>query len=67
MRLRRIGVSWSRDHARIRRIFLDGYGVGIKSFVMLFGSNCFSAAGIKVNAATYICRIDHGQKEEALC
>ncbi|GJW10189.1 zinc finger, CCHC-type containing protein [Tanacetum coccineum] len=25
--IRRIGVSWSRDHARIRRIFLDGYGV----------------------------------------
>ncbi|GJS24532.1 hypothetical protein Tco_0453164 [Tanacetum coccineum] len=21
------GVSWSRDHAQIRRIFLDGYGV----------------------------------------
>ncbi|GJV01593.1 hypothetical protein Tco_1335162 [Tanacetum coccineum] len=25
--IRRIGVSWSRDHARIRRIFLDGYDV----------------------------------------
>ncbi|GJV34923.1 hypothetical protein Tco_1407400 [Tanacetum coccineum] len=25
--IRRIRVSWSRDHARIRRIFLDGYGV----------------------------------------
>ncbi|GJR25009.1 hypothetical protein Tco_0973536 [Tanacetum coccineum] len=25
--IRRIGVSWSRDHAWIRRIFLDGYGV----------------------------------------
>ncbi|GKB82768.1 hypothetical protein Tco_0949663, partial [Tanacetum coccineum] len=25
--IQRIGVSWSRDHARIRRIFLDGYGV----------------------------------------
>ncbi|GKE52970.1 putative reverse transcriptase domain-containing protein, partial [Tanacetum coccineum] len=25
--IRRIGVSWSRDHAQIRRIFLDGYGV----------------------------------------
>ncbi|GKB30718.1 hypothetical protein Tco_0870119 [Tanacetum coccineum] len=22
-----LGVSWSRDHAQIRRIFLDGYGV----------------------------------------
>ncbi|GJZ71406.1 retrovirus-related pol polyprotein from transposon TNT 1-94 [Tanacetum coccineum] len=22
-----LGISWSRDHARIRRIFLDGYGV----------------------------------------
>nr|GEX28154.1 putative reverse transcriptase domain-containing protein [Tanacetum cinerariifolium] len=25
--IRRIGVSWGRDHAQIRRIFFDGYGV----------------------------------------
>ncbi|GKB19554.1 hypothetical protein Tco_0853477, partial [Tanacetum coccineum] len=30
----RIGVSWSRDHARIRRIFLDGYGVLVVRIVI---------------------------------
>ncbi|GJW80251.1 hypothetical protein Tco_0144226 [Tanacetum coccineum] len=32
--IRRIGVSWSRDHARIRRIFLDGYGVLVVRIVI---------------------------------
>ncbi|GKE19670.1 hypothetical protein Tco_1427247, partial [Tanacetum coccineum] len=32
--IRRIGVSWSRDHARIRRIFLDGYGVLVVKIVI---------------------------------
>ncbi|GJU25281.1 hypothetical protein Tco_1163902 [Tanacetum coccineum] len=30
----RIGVSWSRDHARIHRIFLDGYGVLVVRIVI---------------------------------
>ncbi|GJU27182.1 hypothetical protein Tco_1165803 [Tanacetum coccineum] len=30
----RIGVSWSRDHARIRRIFFDGYGVLVVRIVI---------------------------------
>nr|GEU47583.1 ribonuclease H-like domain-containing protein [Tanacetum cinerariifolium] len=33
--IRRIGVSWSRDHARIRRIFLDGYGILVVRIVIL--------------------------------
>ncbi|GJV74403.1 hypothetical protein Tco_1505987 [Tanacetum coccineum] len=41
--IRRIGVSWSRDHARIHRIFLDGYGVLVVRTVfstwMAFGGN----------------------------
>ncbi|GJZ08566.1 hypothetical protein Tco_0542849 [Tanacetum coccineum] len=32
--IRRIRVSWSRDHARIRRIFLDGYGVLVQRIEM---------------------------------
>ncbi|GJS68300.1 putative reverse transcriptase domain-containing protein [Tanacetum coccineum] len=32
--IRRIRVSWSRDHARIRRIFLDGYGVLVVRIVI---------------------------------
>ncbi|GKA25237.1 hypothetical protein Tco_0711346 [Tanacetum coccineum] len=29
-----LGVSWSRDHAQIRRIFLDGYGVLVVRIVI---------------------------------
>ncbi|GKA80475.1 hypothetical protein Tco_0787167 [Tanacetum coccineum] len=32
--IRRIGVSWSRDHARICRIFLDGYGILVVRIVI---------------------------------
>ncbi|GJU33920.1 hypothetical protein Tco_1182274 [Tanacetum coccineum] len=32
-----LGISWSRDHAQIRRIFLDGYGVlGVRTVIFKY-------------------------------
>ncbi|GJV03381.1 hypothetical protein Tco_1336950 [Tanacetum coccineum] len=45
--IRRIGVSWSRDHARIRRIFLDGYGVLVVKIV-IFKISLFKLQNVRL-------------------
>ncbi|GKF11910.1 hypothetical protein Tco_0049836, partial [Tanacetum coccineum] len=43
-----LGVSWSRDHAQIRRIFLDGYGV------LVFRTVIFKISPFKLQNASYL-------------
>ncbi|GJV07552.1 retrovirus-related pol polyprotein from transposon TNT 1-94 [Tanacetum coccineum] len=45
--IRHIGVSWSRDHAQIRRIFLDGYGVLVVRIV-IFKISSFKLQNVRL-------------------